>query len=338
MKVKQTYFWRGMHRDIVEFVSKCEVCKAYKHSSDAPHGLMTNQKRVNTPMHTLSMDIIGPLPKSYSGHIYILSVVDVFSKYCWLHPLRTATTRTVTAFVESEILLKEGTPCVIICDNATIFQSKDFKKFCVEHSIPKILYGCVYAAQSNPVERYNQSIETCLAILVEQDHRHWSRFLPKIQLSLNTTVNIATGYTPCFLAKGRELVLDGSLHTVKGSAPCSTDDVQVTDRDKKAESLNELADIFQKVELALTKAYKQSASRYNLRRREVKLNVGDIVWRRNFVQSNAAKFFSAKLAPRYVKCRVINRLSDVAYDLEELTTGRKGKFHVKDIIKIPKGV
>lgn len=337
-KIKQNYYWKGMHADITSYVADCQKCKAYKHSNNVPHGLMTNPKKLDQPMHTLSIDLIGPLVKSYSGHIYILSVVDVFTKYCWLHPLKTATTRTVTSFIESEILLKEGTPCVIICDNATIFQSKDFKNFCKENSIPKIFYNAYYSPQSNTIERYNQTVQTCLAILVEEDQRSWSKFLPKIQLSLNSTINIATGYTPYFLAKGREIVTDGSLHNIRGNAPQSLDDIQLTDRKDRAKSLQELADIFQRVESALTKAYKQNANRYNLRRQQLRLNVNDTVWRRNFAQSNAAKFFSAKLAPRFVKCRVLKRLSDVVYELEEIATGSVGKYHAKDIIKVPTGV
>lgn len=167
-----------------------------------------------------------------------------------------------------------------------------------------------------------------------EDQRHWSKYLPQIQLSLNSTVNLATGYTPFFLAKGREMITDGALHYIRDSAPNSLDNLQPSGRSDKAEALTELADIFQRVTDALTKAYKQNAMRYNLRRRQVRLSVGDTVWRRNFVQSSAAHFFSAKLAPRFVKCKVIKKHSDVVYDLQEISTGKIGKYHVKDIIKM----
>lgn len=337
-KIKENYFWKGMYADVKNYVATCEKCKAYKHSNQPPHGHMTNQKKVNKPIHTLSIDLIGPLVQSYSGHVYILSIVDVFTKYCWIHPLRTATTKTVTTFIESEILNKEGIPCVLICDNATIFQSKQFKDFCATHSIPRIFYNAYYAPQSNTVERFNQTIETCLAILVGQDQRNWSKYLPQIQLSLNSTINIVTGHTPFLLAKGREMMTDGMLHSIRGGIPNSLDDLQISNRSDRATALNEMADIFQRVTDALTKAYKQNAVRYNLRRKELRLSVGDIVWRRNFVQSNAAHFFSAKLAPRFLKCKVIKKHSDVVYDLQEIDTGKIGKYHVKDIIKVPQGV
>lgn len=53
----------------------------------------------------------------------------------------------------------------------------------------------------------------------------------------------------------------------------------------------------------------------------------------NFVQSNAGNFFSAKLAPRFIKCIVLEKLSDLVYILQDINTKTKGKYHIKDIIK-----
>lgn len=332
-KLRKYYYWKDMHQDIKNYIKTCETCKAYKHSNTQPHGLMKNQKIVKYPMHTLSIDLIGPLTKSYSGHIHILSVVDIFTKYCWLHPLRTATTKTVTTFLENEIILKSGTPYVVICDNAKIFKSKEFTKFCENFNIPRIFYNAYYSPQSNTVERYNQTVLTCLSILVEQDQRTWSKHLPRIQLALNSSINVATGYTPHFLATGRDIIIDGNLHKFHSTLPSQLDDLQIADRTDSAVALNELSNIFNNVQSALTEAYKRNATRYNLRRKHVVCQPNDIVWRRNFVQSNATNFFSAKLAPRFVKCRVLEKLSDLVYILQDLNTKTQGKYHIKDIIK-----
>lgn len=332
-KIKQHYFWKDMYLDIVNFVGNCEKCKAYKPSNSPPQGLMTNPKVVSVPMHTLSIDIIGPLVKAYSGHNYILSIVDVFSKYCWLHPLKTATTKTVTSFIENYIIFKHGTPCILICDNATIFQSKNFKLFCKQYNIPKIFYNAYYSPQSNTVERYNQTVQICLSILVDKDQRNWSKFLSQTELSLNSTVNVATGYTPYFLLTGRDIITDGNFHSLKGDLPNCLDDLELGDRVKSATGLSQLADIFEKVTIALTEAYQKNANRYNLRRKQIYLNVDDTVWRRNFTQSNAAKYFSAKLAPKFVKCKVLNKLSDIVYELQDIESQSVGKYHIKDIIK-----
>jgi len=59
-------------------------------------------------------------------------------------------------------------------------------------------------------------------------------------------------------------------------------------------------DIKKAVDSRLKEAYARNARVYNLSRRDRKLCVGELVYRRNFVKSDASKFFSAKLAPKYL--------------------------------------
>lgn len=105
-KLKQHYFWKGMFSDVQKYLASCDICKAYKSSTAPPHGIMVNSKKVDRPMVMLSIDIIGILPKTYSGHKYILSIVDVFTKYCWLFPMINATNRVICKILEKEIFLR----------------------------------------------------------------------------------------------------------------------------------------------------------------------------------------------------------------------------------------
>lgn len=65
---------------------------------------MLNQKKVSGPIQVLSMDLVGPLPRSYSGHCHLLTVVDTFSKFIWLHPLKQANSRSIVKFLENNII------------------------------------------------------------------------------------------------------------------------------------------------------------------------------------------------------------------------------------------
>lgn len=58
--------------------------------------------------------------------------------------------------------------------------------------------------------------------------------------------------------------------------------------------------------------------------------VGDIVYRRNFINSDATKNISAKLSPKYLRCQVIDKISDLVYRLQD-DNGHVGTFHIKDI-------
>jgi hypothetical protein len=75
------FYCKNLASYVKDFIAACEVCKAYKHSNRATHGLMRFPKQIDYPMQSLSMDLIGPLNLSLKGNMYILTVVDNFSKF-----------------------------------------------------------------------------------------------------------------------------------------------------------------------------------------------------------------------------------------------------------------
>lgn len=105
----------------------------------------------------------------------------------------------------------------MICDNGSQFTSKQFADFLKGFNLTKIFYNTVYTPQNNPVERYNKTVETCISCFDKDDHRTWSKFLPHVQLALNSSVNLATDFTPNFLMFGRELIIYASLHHISNS-------------------------------------------------------------------------------------------------------------------------
>lgn len=218
-------------------------------------------------------------------------------------------------------------------DNAQYFKSKIFKDFVEKYKVPKLFYNCVYSPQSNSVERYNQSIETSLAIMVGNNQRLWDKHLPLIQHALNNTTNMTTTFTPSYLFFGREVVIDGRFHKPLGYIPKDGEPIQIDAPTEHARGLEQLAETYDVVQQKILESFQRNAHRYNLRRKTVEYNVGDVVWVRHNVLSKKAEFFSNKLAPRFVKLRVAEKKSAVAYEMEDLTGKRKGLYHVKDMVK-----
>lgn len=329
-KLSLKYYWPGLFKQVRNYISKCDTCKAYKHSTAPPSGLMGNPKRADRPMQSLSMDLIGPFPRSYAGNMFILSIVDIFTKYCWILPLKRATSQTIINLLEKHIFIPYGVPRTVICDNGKQFIAKEFKDFLSKYGIVDTFYNTLYTPQNNTVERFNQTINTALAILVDKDQRTWCKNLEKIQAAMNNTVNFSTGYTPFFLKHGIEQTVHGSLHN-KWNLPLSQSTGNPTA--DYAHRLEELAAIYSDVSDALLLAHQKSADRYNLRRKHVSFNQDDIVWRRNNTLSQGALYFSAKLAPRFIKSKVLRKISDLVYTLSDVSGKHIGNYHIKDIVK-----
>lgn len=325
-KLSLLYYWSGMFKDIAQFISKCESCLAYKHPNHSPYGPMGKPKVCSRPFQCISLDLMGPFPMTRKRNQHILVVNCCFSKYTLIFPLKRAIAKDINECLENFVFLVHGIPQTIIMDNGPQFQSREFKKLLDNYKIPFIFYSPHYCPQVNPTERYNRTIVTALASLVGDDHRSWDIFLPKIQFAMNSTVNAVTGYSPAFLVFGRETISCGSVYTPTNNL----DDFTFLPRDIYANNIGLLVTIFDKVQIALFNSHAKNSDRYNLRHTIKEFNVDDYVWRKNYVLSNAGSYFSAKLAPKFIRCKVVQKLSPLVYILED-ANGCRAKWHIKDI-------
>ncbi|KAK9681170.1 hypothetical protein QE152_g38518 [Popillia japonica] len=93
---------------------------------------------------------------------------------------------------------------------------------------------------------------------------------------------------------------------------------------------------FQKLYLDIQERLRKAANtnrhNYNLRRREVEYTLGQPVYQKNYVLSDASKYFNAKLAPKFVGPFYINRkVSPWTYELKDSDGIVRGTWHASDL-------
>lgn len=321
------FYWRGMYRDVAKFVGTCEKCLAYKAQNHTTLGEMGRPKQCSRPFQMISIDFVGPLPITRKQNSYLLVVTCCFSKFCLIFPIKRANSDIVIKLLEDSVFMVHGIPQTIFLDNGSQFISNSTEKFFKKYNIPNIYFTPRYSPQINTVERYNKTIMTCVSTFVDNDHRAWDTNIPKIQFAINNSVNESTGYTPSFLVYGRELVTCGSHYTDTELG----EEIIFLPRDIYAENLGCLADVFDKVQASLWHAHEKNTAQYNLRRKQAEFNIGDIVFKRTYFLSNKDKYFSKKLAPKFIKCRVSGKKSPLVYILEDMSGKNIGTWHIKDL-------
>lgn len=328
-RITTQYYWPKLHQDVAKYIRKCPVCLSIKPEQRAPIGQMLSvAPTLEMPWQILSMDLIGPFPRSSSGYSYILSILDVFSKFILLFPLRQATASKISEILENQVILLFGAPIKIIMDNGVQFRSNQVRKLLGKYQI-KASFISNYHPQGNPVERSHRVIKSVLTAYVSENHRNWEKILQPAAWALRTARHEVTQLTPNFVFFGRDLRISGEQPVLR-----PTSGQQAWEHEPRSE---ELKKVYQAVSTRLKKAYEQSRTRYNLRHRNETFQLGQKVWRRNYALSDASKGFTAKLARRFDGPYVIIDVpSPFSYEIADPETNRScGVWNGKDLKSHP---
>lgn len=329
-KIKQKYFWPHMVTDVKDYVGKCETCAKIKASQQPQMGLMGKHREVTRPWQIISLDLMGPLPRSKRGHTMLLVITCLFSKFSLLFPLRTGKAEKICEILEDQFMLY-GAPKCIICDNGRQFISDSFKNLAGQYHC-KVWYTPNYHPQSNPTERVNRVIGTAIsAYMKSRNHNEWDIYVQRIGHAIRTAVHEATGYTPSYLFFGREISFSDvnipKLDNMEVEGPDALS-YNVPDFDEQLKLRDE---IYKEVECNLKQAHEKSARLYDKSRRQATFKVGDIVWKKTKYLSKASDKFTAKLGPKYEKTVITEKLSDNSYRLRNVNGKDIGLWHAKDL-------
>jgi transposase InsO family protein len=326
-RIRLRYYWPRMAQEIRRYVAGCEVCKSAKPMTTCSTPPLGRPKLADVPWQLISVDYLGPLPRSKKGNTFLLVVVDWFSKFVILQPFRAAESKSLSIFMENEIFMKKGVPETIISDNGKQFVSKVFKDLLTKYEVNHWLNPS-YHPQVNPAERVNKVIVSALKSYVGTDQTIWDQELPRIANAICTSVHDSSGFTPFFINHGREMTLSGKEHQTLRRLG-HVDPVQV--EQNRIQHFGKLNDT---VKTNLHKAYETYSRRYNLRTRpQVNYDVGNTVWRKNRQQSKKIDKFTSKLAPRYLKGTVSAVKGPNTYEINDQRGKRAGIFHACDLKK-----
>lgn len=326
-RVAQGFYFPKLREEVRDYVQKCIICQRHKPTNTAPAGLMKVHQYPMRPMRALAIDFVGPLPSS-NGFKYILVAVCMATKWVILQPTRDCTTKTVIRFFDERVLPAHAAPEIVLSDNGSAFISSEMKRYFSTHFIQQHLLPTHYPC-ANPSERVNRVVKTAISIYTK-GHKRWSETLPMLEYALRTAVSETTGFSPAKLLYGEELrpMFDPNPKSWNSSAAPFVADkhVQQMTEDRKK--------IYAAAQEAVKKAKDAQKKTYDLRRRAIKFQVGDLVWCKNFPRSSAIKGEAAKLFAKYQGPFRISKVhSDTQYQLADLKSHDAGRHHVSHLKK-----
>lgn len=194
--VSRKYWFPHMKRFVTKYVRNCLNCLYFKSLSGKKPGFLHPIPKIPKPFHTVHVDHLGPFIKTKSNNCYILVIIDAFTKFILLYPVRdTTTTHVINAF--KSMFKVFGVVARIISDQGKAFPSKKFSTFVTELGINHHLNAVALPRGNGQVERYTRVITESLAAMGGGTHdREWDENIHNLHLGLNGTLNKALGVTP----------------------------------------------------------------------------------------------------------------------------------------------
>src|SRR5271156_1416563 len=135
------------------------------------------------------------------GYHYILTVIDVFSKYAWAIPLKNKTAQTIIDAFKS-IFKTSNRKCLKLwTDAGSEFTNKAFKNFCTENDIEP--YQTFNEGKAVVIERFNRTLKEkmWLQFTINGTKAHWVQLLPKLLNDYNNSYHRTIKATPTFASR-----------------------------------------------------------------------------------------------------------------------------------------
>ena len=131
---------------------------------------------------------------------------------------------------------------------------------------------------------------------IDKDHRTWDQHLAEFRFAYNTACHSSLGTSPAFLNFGRDPLPINSLRKRATGKP----EVELRQPDQWFERMVKIQAMRDWVIKNLDNAFKRQSKYYNLRRRPVRFNTGQLVLAKGRAPSSKTMGVAAKLYPKFV--------------------------------------
>jgi hypothetical protein len=308
-RITRQFYWPRMHEEIRRYVHSCLACQSNKPSSQLPMGLLQPLPIPDYPWQWVTMDLITGLPRTAAGHDAIVVFVDKLTKLVHYAPTTTSVDAPMLARIMFETVVRHhGVPQFIVSDRDPRFTSHFWTALWRCFGTKLQMSTAFHPQTDGQTERENRTLEESLRAYVSRSQLDWDQHLLAIEIAHNNSLHASTGFTPFYLSSGYlfPLPIDHAFSAAKESNhPTSATRIEQLHKDLDAAKQN------------IQHAQQRQSSYANIRRRAVRLSVGDRVLLSTQNLQLAVAEQTRKLMPKYVGPFIIKRVvNDVSYELE----------------------
>jgi hypothetical protein len=163
----KNYWWKGMKKDIEQYVEQCLMCQQVKAEHQRPAGPLQPLPIPEWKWECISMDFMSGLPRASSGQDAIWVIVDRLTKTAHFLPIKmTYSMDRLAELYIKEIVRLHGIPVSMVSDRDPRFTSR-FWWSLQEALGTKLTFSTTFHPQTDgQTERKIQTLEDMLRLCV----------------------------------------------------------------------------------------------------------------------------------------------------------------------------
>jgi len=324
-RLRDRYYWIGMTADIRSYLRKCTNCARRKKPTKNRRARL-RQYTVGAPLERVALDILGPLPETERGNIYVLVIADYFTKWVEILPLPDQTAETVAKAFTEEFVCRFGAPHEVHSDQGRNFESRVFAETLRLLGTSKTRTTPYNPKSDGMVERFNRTLLNMVSQMLDplKHQRDWDDQLPYVGLAYRSAVHESTGETPNMLMMGHEITLPLDLMVESLPEDEDEDEDLVTDfaldlRERMQRAHEHARDVLQ------TSAGRQKRN-YDRRAHGDGITEGSFVWL--FSRARKPGITNKLRLPWEGPYLVIQKLSDVHVRIQKSPRAKTTVIHM----------
>lgn len=204
-RIMEHFFWPKMRSDISEFCRTCHTCQMVgKPNQTIPKAPLKPIPALEQPFSRIIIDIVGPLPRTQRGNKYILTVMDLVTRFPEAYPIPDISAVTVAEqlvrFFSSYGFCKE-----LQSDQGSNFMSELMQVLIHKLGIKQLKSTAYHPQSQGALERFHQTLKSIIKTFCVNYKDEWDSGLPLVLFACREVPVEGLGFSPFDLIYGHEI-------------------------------------------------------------------------------------------------------------------------------------
>ena len=204
-RILSHFWWPTLRKDVTEYCKSCHTCQLVgKPNQKIPKAPLKPIPAFEEPFSRIIINCVGPLPKTKSGNLYLLTIMCASTRFPEAIPLRNIKTQTIVKALTKFFTLV-GLPKSIQSDQGSNFMSGLFQQVMHELGISQYKSSAYHPESQGALERWHETLKNMMKTFCAEFPKDWDEGVHLLLFAARESVQESLGFSPFELVFGHQV-------------------------------------------------------------------------------------------------------------------------------------